>query len=76
MTKWHPMNTAPEDGTHVLVFMSSIREQTVAKYYGQLGLRSWGLVHVGDGAFDHSLPSKPECWTYLPKPPKQDGERS
>lgn len=72
MTKWHPMNTAPEDGTHVLVFMAN-REQTVAKYYGQLGMRSWGLVHVGDGAFDHSLPSKPECWTNLPKPPKQDG---
>lgn len=33
------------------------------------------LVHVGDGAFGHSLPSRPECWTALPKPPKQDGER-
>jgi hypothetical protein len=76
MTKWQPMRTAPEDGTHVLVFMGAIREQTVAKYYGERGVRSWGLVHVGDGAYDHNLPSPPTEWTNLPKPPKTDGERA
>lgn len=73
MSKWSPMRTAPQDGTHVLVFMEKIREMTVAKYYGEFGLRSWGLVHVGDGAFDHSLPANPTCWQRLPSPPKTDG---
>ena len=72
MTTWKPMKSAPEDGTHVLIYMEN-GEQCVGKYYGERGVRSWGLAHVGDGAIDHQFPSKPECWRYLPPPPKSDG---
>lgn len=72
MTTWKPMKSAPEDGTHVLIYMEN-GEQTVARYYGQRGYKSWGLVHTSSDATDNDLPSNPTHWRHLPAPPHTDG---
>ena len=68
MTDWKPIETAPKDGTEILVcgFASRGYYVTTAKWHGE-----WMLFNADDDAhtvesFDHTH------WMPLPSPPKEE----
>ena len=61
---WLAIETAPKDGTHVLVYVPPLRQAGTAKYlraFNTTGVQWWS---VGSGA---CLPSH---WMPLPPPPQ------
>ena len=72
MTGWRLIDTAPKDGTRVLVFCpvtgwSSARHQiAVSEYSHFLG---WALADTGANAEDADLDGEPSHWMPLPAPP-------
>jgi len=62
---WQPIETAPKDGTDILVFSSELSEQFVCKYD-----RKW--VYAQSVAFEEKIffiVENPTYWMPLPKPP-------
>lgn len=71
MSDWQPIETAPKDGTRVLVFCltgwrSAPHQITVAEYSNLLG---WSLADTGANAEDADLDGPPLYWQPLPSPP-------
>ena len=62
MSEWQPIETAPKDGTAVLVYDGKI---TTAEWYGLGGY--WSLCRVGAWAEDSE--TDPTHWMPLPDPP-------
>jgi hypothetical protein len=62
---WRPIESAPKDGTAVLLFGDG------DTFVGQWSTYStWNLVHAGGYAEDADAPSSPTLWLPLPEPPK------
>ena len=57
--QWQPIETAPKDGTDILVYHPEHREQFVCYFLG-------GLWHY---SLDTALGSNPTHWQPLPTPP-------
>lgn len=68
--RWHPIETAPRDGTLVLAWFADGEGHTIISWYPTVSDGSWGQELPGlgadigylDGAFTH--------WMPLPEPPK------
>lgn len=67
--QWHPIETAPKDGTHIMVWWDRCEEA----YYKQ---GKWW--HVERHGLDHTYNFvggwPPEYWMPLPSPPNTGGE--
>lgn len=64
---WQPIETAPKDGTPILVYLPKMQFNShlhVATYHPNLTV-------IG-GCFDFDLPCKPTHWMPLPNPPTKD----
>lgn len=73
--KWQPIDTAPKDGTAVLLAVLIYgRYDLVTGYYqGSYGPYSqWALVQTGDYASNSDVDGIPQYWMQLPEPPKDD----
>lgn len=85
MNKWQPIETAPKDGTWVLVTPGSEERVSVGMYSGERGaclgasgvryLSGWvdkqGSVSMSHGECEFSYESIwPTHWMPLPEPPK------
>ena len=60
---WQPIETAPKDGTEVLVWDDGC---VVAAFFGRLG---WQLTQTGAYAEDADLYGAPTHWRPLPEGP-------
>jgi hypothetical protein len=60
---WQPMETAPKDGTRVLLWSEEWTAACTGQYYGEP--RGWGVFY-DVGMFKH----QPTHWQPLPEPPK------
>jgi len=61
---WQPIETAPKDGTPILVCLAD-NNITTAEYLGE-----WCLISFAEGHIDDSS-CTPTYWMPLPKPPKE-----
>ena len=64
--EWEPIETAPKDGTRVLLYDRFMREQDFAVFVGRwvMGLHGAGW-YATPGAFS----KRPTHWMPIPKPP-------
>lgn len=71
MTDWQPIETAPEVGPPVLVFVPLPRGRYQIAVAERSGLSGgyWWLTHAGSGAEDADLEGNPTHWQPLPSPP-------
>ena len=68
MTDWQPIESAPRDGTPVLLYLNDgqFMSMTTARFsYGQ-----WSLIETGGYASDSDVWPDPTHWMPLPEPPK------
>lgn len=74
---WQPIETAPKDGTRILLYYPDYeRKVWIGHYYnteryefGKLDSKSEGWA-IGHGTFDSMFNNHPPThWTALPKPP-------
>lgn len=81
MAGWQPIETAPKDGTHILLYSAGASEdkQCVGHFYKlhltrsqrQQGLTDWeGFLCVPDGT---AVRSEPTHWQPLPEAPTHVG---
>lgn len=78
MSEWQPIETAPRDGTPVLVFIPAPYPEhddpkmATAVYFGRKwGWEVWCLPAEWDGqVVDKSLVDAPTHWMPLPAPPE------
>ena len=63
--RWQPIETAPKDGTEVLMFCAFVDEMVTALW----SYNNWSLVQCGVYADDSYLFSDPTHWMPLPAPP-------
>ena len=70
MTDWKPIETAPKDGTEVLVW--GYGQMSVAKFIS--GVHGEWKVYTSDGWYGYD--SFPTHWMPLPKPPEMLGDVS
>ncbi len=68
MGEWQSIETAPKDGTPVLLYIPSVNDMVTAKYLG----RQWVLCEFGGYAEDGDLDGDPTHWMPLPSPPERD----
>jgi hypothetical protein len=61
MSEWLPIETAPTDGTFVLLWAANESECAMVGYFG----RRWELAHCD------CAPFTPTHWMPLPDPPKE-----
>lgn len=74
-TNWKTIDTAPKDGTAVLLAVLTYgRYDLVTGYYqGSYGPYSqWALVQTGDYASNSDVDGIPQYWMQLPEPPEDD----
>jgi len=69
-SEWKPIETAPRDGTKILVYCGvperpSYASMTTVKW----SLDGWALLQAGGWAEDYEPQSKPTYWMPLPPPP-------
>lgn len=66
--EWQPIETAPKDGTNILLFIPEWRPE----YQRVVG--HWGRSFFGEKWFDNvgmkALSCRPSHWMPLPEPPK------
>lgn len=63
MSNWQPIETAPKDGTEVIVFEANFPKVIFIAKMGRQGIGVWDWMTTdGDVAF-------PAYWMPLPKPP-------
>lgn len=60
MSEWQPIETAPKDGTYVLLWAAQESECPMVGYFG---VRRWELAH------NDTEPFTPSHWMPLPEPP-------
>lgn len=67
---WTPIETAPKDGTHIIVYRPKHEES----YVPQIGEDYWGTTFFDkNGCWMRSLDEfPPTYWIPLPKPPKRE----
>lgn len=70
MTKWRKMNSAPRDGTPILVgrWVQDNKEAQWKQYIG-LGNAETLCVYVQDDINEHWDWEDFQAWTVIPKPP-------
>lgn len=66
--EWQPIDTAPKDGTELLVYCD-VRYPEY--YHAQYSYGIWRLVHVGDYASGSELEDEPTHWMPLPPAPTE-----
>lgn len=71
MSEWQPIETAPKDGRHILLFAPGYRPDINPPdyYVAQWRYGMWSLVHAGGYAVDALLDEEPSHWMPLPNPP-------
>jgi hypothetical protein len=80
MTDWQPIESAPKDGTEVLVLYMHIKTQCVFNAFYASEEDGWDREDVGWWSYEHSEVSriklegfmKPTHWMPLPAPPKDE----
>lgn len=68
MSEWQPIETAPKDGTDVLLFRATkyrVLPPTVAGWFDKGVIPGWYTYDEPDKAFD----GEPTHWMPLPAPP-------
>jgi hypothetical protein len=69
--EWEVIETAPKDGTAILVYIPSVHETERYTTVSWDTLRSrWLLCQTGWYADDYSVHGEPSHWMPLPEPPK------
>lgn len=68
MSDWKPIDTAPRDGTHVLVFIPLARRIEIAFCHGEMPKRS-GFSGWATNEGDLTEEAAPTHWMPLPEPP-------
>ena len=72
MTEWQPIETAPLDGTRVLLAMNPrLNYETVQIGYA-VGTALWGLCWRFDGEYTVEAPAGATHWMPLPGPPARN----
>jgi Protein of unknown function (DUF551) len=66
MDNWQPIDTAPRDGTRILLYDRYEREQDFARFVGAWGDSPVGYWFAIPGAYR----KRPTHWQPLPAPPK------
>jgi len=67
MSEWQPIETAPKDGTEILIFVDGHREVS----HFEAGETGWPWVdYSGTSAWRIDLPTH---WMPLPAPPASEG---
>ena len=61
LQEWRPIETAPKDGTDILVWWPYWANRAISAYF------EYGLWHSGDAASE--MGEGPLCWMPLPQPP-------
>jgi hypothetical protein len=67
MTDWQPIETAPKDGTHILIY-DAYGECSVVYWFTYDNGNDCGWTYDGGDRFD------PSHWMPLPDPPKETNE--
>ena len=77
MSEWQPIETAPKDGTYIVVsdgvrvslglWVSDVDQG--ADYEGQIGMAGWWSVDLG------AKLDRPTHWMPLPDPPATQGSK-
>lgn len=65
---WQPIETAPKDGTRILIFNGNTLSAYWYKFVSKQG-GSWQLTEAGGYAGDGDLSSEPTHWMPLPEAP-------
>ena len=75
MTEWQPIETAPKDGTEILLWGPYCERPSPAKWYDGKWCAYWDGFRVieseGDFGTDYREFDVPTHWMPLPDPPKQ-----
>ncbi len=77
--EWQPIDTAPKDGTDVIVMYMNIDTQIVHNAFFASELEGWPTTDVGWWSYEHSEVSRiklddwmtPTHWMLLPEAPKE-----
>lgn len=72
MASWRSIETAPQDGTAVLVVDNGVVSE--ARY--DVEDKNWWLAQTGPHDFDASRAIFPALWQPMPAPPLPNGERA
>lgn len=73
MSEWQPIETAPRDGTNILVWWSAEFHCPVVAHYADKYENSgigWKITGWGNVISR----SSPTHWMHLPQPPKEDAK--
>lgn len=74
MSEWQPIETAPRDGTVILVYRPLGRKNST--YGGRVGIDAFGTVSSYPQEWSQSLRfAKPTHWMPLPEPPRHEEGR-
>jgi hypothetical protein len=63
-SQWHPISTAPKDGTHILLYWHSVSRRPVVGWWSH----TWGRWQAGN-YFCGLVMGDPSHWMPLPAPP-------
>ena len=68
--EWKPIETAPKDGTSILVYDKVDNEMTTMTYLNS-GTIGWWFLCVEGNSCDESADFTPTHWMELPEAPKE-----
>jgi hypothetical protein len=68
--EWQPIETAPKDGTPLLLFIDGESELADRMTTGRWNSGRWELCQVGGYAEDSEVWTDPTAWMPLPPPPE------
>lgn len=67
---WQPIETAPKDGTRVLLFTTHIPNDYYNESFIGVQIGRWDCGHMSDG-WEFENIGEPTHWMPLPPPPEQ-----
>jgi len=79
MTTWQPIETAPRDGTDMLLYQPDVNKHGIERFYHELIIVAfwddrydcWSVSNVGGYEWDTDMQSKEVThWMPLPESPK------
>jgi len=73
MTKWQPIDTAPKDGTEIMLCRLHVKKKWICTIGNRVG-RHWLSNDGGDPEWSSLISFKPTHWMPLPAPPKKECE--